>query len=156
MAIRNEIIIVCRWAGSGSNFYPAVADDAPQGTGIEITDETGQVPTVVPCSPNVCFVRVRGLTNAQLTAVQGMNQYFILMTETYDNVTNVVSASNYHTEPTGPQLIAFRDAIIARFPGVNEDALTLFGQTVFRAGLTRWQILMLLRERWQLFPKLVA
>jgi hypothetical protein len=154
MAARNTAVVIGQWVNAGGRNDSAALADAP--SGVAVSDRTAQSGAAVPPSPNVGIFEVKGLTNAQLTGLKALPAYFVLMDKQYDDVTLIVSGSTYDNVPTGAQLVAFRDAIIERFPGVDEDTLTEAGQSVFRAGLTREQILALLITRWNRLPGLLT
>lgn len=151
MATKNRAIVATRWKSTPGFNAPALLDDLP--SGLSVTDITAQDDRIIPPAPNIYIVEVDGLTTAQLTALNALPAYFVLMSESYDDETGTVSASTYDQVPSGAQLTAFGNAIKTRFPDVDDDKLTDAGRAIFRAGLTRRQILAELVRRWQKFEK---
>ena len=153
MATKVKCIVVTRWKSTPGNNDPAILDDLPRVPGISVTDVTGQEDRIIPPKPNVYICEVDGLTPAQFTTLNGRSGYHVLMSETYDDQTGIVSASTYDDRPTAGQLTTFVNTLKTRFPDVDDDKLTDAGRAAFRAGLSRREIVGELIKRWRKFEK---
>lgn len=151
MATRHRIMLMTKWKTVNGGYQAEALDDVP--VGAVVTDKTGQIGGIIPPNTNVFIVEVDNLTPAQMTALNGNSKYFVLMSESYDNVTNAMIASTYDDVPTAGQLTTFKNTIQARFADVDDDKLNEAGQAVLRAGLTRRQILDELTRRWRRFAR---
>jgi hypothetical protein len=154
MATRNRVIVIGRWVVVNGRNVPAAFADAPNLA--EVSDLTAQDGGAVPPTPNVGIFEIKKLSNAALTVLQGMVTYQILATETYDDVTMVVSSSNFDNVVTAAQLQLLKTAILTRFPDVSEDTLTDAGQAILGAELTRDQLIKKLARRWDRLPRLLT
>lgn len=155
MANMNEIVMTVRWksddSGNGPDFTPPAGCAWQDITGQPAADRPG-----IPVTPNVYLIRA-WVTDAVYTAINGDTRYIILARRQYDDATPDVDISNnFDSVPTGTQLNTLKNAILTRYPDVDEDKLTEAGRAVFRAELTRAQIIGILAARWARFLKAIT
>lgn len=143
----NEIVLCVKWVSDAAGNRPEVTTPA----NCSWEDITGQPARSLPCTPNVYLIRAY-VTDAVYAALNGDVRYIVLARRTFDDANpGTYTSNNFDSVPSGAQLTSLKNLILARFPGVDEDKLTEVGQAIFRAGLTRAEIITLLAKRWQRF-----
>jgi hypothetical protein len=149
----NEIILVTKWTIISGGNSPVLVN-LPNNCSWE--DITGQPADKLHPSPNVYLIKAF-VTDAVYTTINGDNRFIVLARRQYDDQNpGTYTINNFDDQPTVTQLNNFKTSIINRFPGVNEDVLIEAGQAVFRAGLSRIEIINLLAKRWQRFLKAIT
>ena len=148
----NEIVLCVKWISDASGNRPDITTPA----GCSWEDITGQPAEQLPCSPNVYLIRAR-VTDSVLNAINTDTRFVVLARRTYDDANpETLTFNNFDDKPTATQLNTLKNLIISRFPGVDETSLTEAGQAIFKAGLTRGEIISLLARRWQQFIKAIT
>ena len=152
--IINEVIVCTKWNENDIR-HPDFDEFLTLEAGEAWEDCTGQPATNLIVTPNLYIIRAR-LQNTNYNTVKNSNRFFILARRSWDDSDpETLTFNNFDEQPTAQQLIAFKDAIIARFPNVDEDKLKEAGQVILRAGLTRSEIIVKLANRFRQFEKAV-
>lgn len=151
MSNLNEIVMAVAWISDQNGNRPNITTPP----GCSWTDITAQPSKNLPCAPNVYLVRA-WVTDAIYTALNGDSRYLVVARRTYDDATLAESYNNLGEQPTGAQLTTLKNALIARFPGIDDDKLVLAGSAIISSGATRQQIITKLAQRWQAFLKAVT
>ncbi len=153
MTTINEIIVCTKWKSDAQGNRPDLEDFLTMVAGEAWEDITGQPAINLPTTPSLYLIRAR-LLNSNYNTVNTSNRFFILARKTWDDADpETILTNNLDSVATAQQLIAFRDAILARFPDADIDKLTDAGQLILKAGLTRGQIIKKLAKRWRRFQK---
>lgn len=141
MANRIRAVVAARWtrtARANDQELPNLVTQRPNDSFSDITGQADSRIGQLLANVYLCEVDVVSATAAEIAALPGV---FVLAQETYDDVTGVVSSGNFDSTLTAGQRTAAADALKARFPGLDDEKLKRAGQTVFRAGRTRRQII---------------
>lgn len=149
MANRVHGIVAARWSRAAQRNEQELVSLVTTRAGDSFSDVTGQSDSrLAQLAANV-YLCEADVAPATATAINALPEVLVLASETYDDGTGVVSSGNFDSAPSAPQLINLRDALTARFPGLNEARLTRAGQAILRAGLTRRQIIGLLTDSFR-------
>ncbi len=153
MAIINEIIVCTKWISDQDGNQPDFNDFINLATNEAWEDITGQPAMNLPTIPSLYLIRAR-LFDANFNIVRNSNRFFILARRSWDDKTpDTITFSNLDNVPTTQQLKAFGDTILLRFPDADEGKLKENSKAIFKAGLTREQIINKLIIRWRRFEK---
>lgn len=152
MAARVHATAAIRWVrGVGND--PEIETLVTKAVEDAFSDATGQLnPATLATNIYLIDADVSAATATAINALisgSGTANVFVLASETYDDTDpNQVRTGNYDTTPTAGQLTTFGTELLNRFPGLNASQLQQAGQNIFRARLTRRQIIALLAQRF--------
>jgi len=136
---KNEVYVLVAWSSDNGGYCPDVPDRRMGDAWEDVTGKYSNAPA---------YIIKKILCDDTLVDMEAHDHAVILGRRTFDSMDVETDIYNdLDVDPPAQYLVDIVQLILARFPGINPGILRKGGHDIFRAGLTRRDIIGELVER---------